>query len=90
MLSQPDRDTMTEKLNMPVEIKRSVRKENIQFLHAKTQFSEEFFQFIKKLTLASVSQHPQPNNNNRQVIFCIDTLNPLMNAPNILNRRPSY
>jgi len=67
VLSQPDRDTVTEKLNMPVEIKRSVRKENIQFLHAKTQFSEEFFQFIKKLTLASVSQHAQNNNNNRQV-----------------------
>lgn len=65
VLSQPGRDAPSEKLVMPASIERSVRRENIQFLHAKTQFSEEFFQFIRKLTLACVSQNQPANQLNK-------------------------
>ncbi|XP_066928951.1 ubiquitin carboxyl-terminal hydrolase 9X-like [Clytia hemisphaerica] len=63
VLAQPGRGALSEKLDMPAGIERSVRKENIQYLHAKTQFSEDFFQFIKKLTLASVTTPPQQQMN---------------------------
>ncbi|XP_049853945.1 probable ubiquitin carboxyl-terminal hydrolase FAF-X isoform X1 [Schistocerca gregaria] len=36
-------------LKMPPAIERSVRKQNIKFMHNRNQFSAEYFQFIRKL-----------------------------------------
>lgn len=59
ILTQTKRDSPTDKIYMPDGIKWSVQKENINFLHTRTQFSNEYFQFIRKLTLACVTQQPQ-------------------------------
>ncbi|XP_044752373.1 probable ubiquitin carboxyl-terminal hydrolase FAF-X [Coccinella septempunctata] len=37
------------RLKMPVAIENSIRKQNIKFLHHRSQFSVEYFQFIKKM-----------------------------------------
>lgn len=63
VLAQPDRASSANNLVMPVDIERSVRKENIQYMHVKTQFSEEYFQFMRKLTSASVVSPPQQQMN---------------------------
>ncbi|XP_067634379.1 probable ubiquitin carboxyl-terminal hydrolase FAF isoform X3 [Eurosta solidaginis] len=41
-------------LPMPKPIERSVRNQNIRFLHSKSIFSVEFFNFIKKLVSCSI------------------------------------
>ncbi|XP_053562456.1 probable ubiquitin carboxyl-terminal hydrolase FAF-X [Bombina bombina] len=44
--------TITSKphqIKMPSAIERSVRKQNVQFMHNRMQYSLEYFQFIKKL-----------------------------------------
>lgn len=51
---------------MPVAIENSIRKQNIKFLHHRSQFSIEYFNFIKKLTGCSQvntrhSQIPSPD-----------------------------
>ncbi|KAL8190418.1 UNVERIFIED_CONTAM: putative ubiquitin carboxyl-terminal hydrolase FAF-X, partial [Gekko kuhli] len=56
--------TMTTKphqIKMPSAIERSVRKQNVQFMHNRMQYSLEYFQFIKKLlTCNSVYLNPPP------------------------------
>ncbi|KAG9485628.1 hypothetical protein GDO78_008621 [Eleutherodactylus coqui] len=56
--------TITSKphqIKMPSAIERSVRKQNVQFMHNRMQFSLEYFQFIKKLlTCNSVYLNPPP------------------------------
>ncbi|KAM8976699.1 ubiquitin carboxyl-terminal hydrolase 9X isoform 1-T1 [Pelodytes ibericus] len=48
-------------IKMPSAIERSVRKQNVQFMHNRMQFSLEYFQFIKKLlTCNSVYLNPPP------------------------------
>ena len=42
-------------MSMPGVIERSVRRQNIQFMHNKTQFSVEYFQFIRKLVMSNVA-----------------------------------
>jgi ubiquitin carboxyl-terminal hydrolase 9/24 len=37
------------KPKMPKTIEKCVRKQNIMFMHEKTQFSAEYFQFMKRL-----------------------------------------
>lgn len=34
---------------MPIAIENSIRKQNIKFLHHRSQFSVEYFSFIRKL-----------------------------------------
>lgn len=41
-------------LPMPKPIEKSVRSQNIRFLHSRSLFSPEFFNFIKKLVNSSV------------------------------------
>ena len=53
-------------VHMPDGIRWSVQKENINFLHTRTQFSTEYFQFIRKLTLACVANTPQQQQNQQQ------------------------
>lgn len=43
------------KMSMPSVIEKSVRRQNIQFMHNKTQFSVEYFQFIRKLVMSNVA-----------------------------------
>uniref|UniRef100_A0A8B9RCX2 ubiquitinyl hydrolase 1 n=1 Tax=Astyanax mexicanus TaxID=7994 RepID=A0A8B9RCX2_ASTMX len=48
-------------LKMPTAIECSVRKQNVQFMHSRMQYSLEYFQFIKKLlTCNSVYLNPPP------------------------------
>lgn len=48
-------------IKMPSAIERSVRKQNVQFMHNRMQYSLEYFQFIKKLlTCNSVYLNPPP------------------------------
>ncbi|XP_063306188.1 probable ubiquitin carboxyl-terminal hydrolase FAF-X isoform X1 [Pelobates fuscus] len=52
-------------IKMPSAIERSVRKQNVQFMHNRMQFSLEYFQFIKKLlTCNSVYLNPPPGQDN--------------------------
>ncbi|KAL1497662.1 hypothetical protein ABEB36_008585 [Hypothenemus hampei] len=47
-------------LKMPVAIENSIRKQNIKFLHHRSQFTVEYFAFIRKLaTNCSPSNHRQ-------------------------------
>uniref|UniRef100_A0A6I8RWE9 ubiquitinyl hydrolase 1 n=1 Tax=Xenopus tropicalis TaxID=8364 RepID=A0A6I8RWE9_XENTR len=56
--------TITSKphqIKMPSAIERSVRKQNVQFMHNRMQYSLEYFQFIKKLlTCNSIYLNPPP------------------------------
>ncbi|KAK3543073.1 hypothetical protein QTP70_010537 [Hemibagrus guttatus] len=48
-------------VKMPPAIECSVRKQNVQFMHSRMQYSLEYFQFIKKLlTCNSVYLNPPP------------------------------
>uniref|UniRef100_A0A8C5P965 ubiquitinyl hydrolase 1 n=1 Tax=Leptobrachium leishanense TaxID=445787 RepID=A0A8C5P965_9ANUR len=52
-------------IKMPTAIERSVRKQNVQFMHNRMQFSLEYFQFVKKLlTCNSVYLNPPPGQDN--------------------------
>ncbi|CAG9840067.1 unnamed protein product [Diabrotica balteata] len=53
-------------LKMPVAIENSIRKQNIKFLHHRSQFSLEYFTFIRKLATSSAQgntrlSQPLPN-----------------------------
>lgn len=39
---------------MPISVQRSVRKQNIKFLHNRIHFSPEYFHFIKRLVQSNV------------------------------------
>lgn len=41
---------------MPLSVQRSVRKQNIKFLHNRILFSQECFSFIKRLVQSNVQQ----------------------------------
>ena len=38
---------------MPHAIERSVVRQNVKFMHSRSQFSPEYFQFLKKLIMAN-------------------------------------
>ncbi|KAF4080000.1 hypothetical protein AMELA_G00165480 [Ameiurus melas] len=51
----------THHLKMPSAIECGVRKQNVQFMHSRMQYSLEYFQFVKKLlTCNSVYLNPPP------------------------------
>ncbi|XP_010884632.2 probable ubiquitin carboxyl-terminal hydrolase FAF-X isoform X3 [Esox lucius] len=53
--------TMPRQVKMPSAIECSVRKQNVQFMHSRMQYSLEYFQFVKKLlTCNSVYLNPPP------------------------------
>ncbi|XP_024141700.1 ubiquitin specific peptidase 9 isoform X2 [Oryzias melastigma] len=53
--------TKPHQVKMPTVIECSVRKQNVQFMHNRMQYSLEYFQFIKKLlTCNSVYLNPPP------------------------------
>lgn len=45
---------------MPVSIENSIRKQNIKFLHHRSQFSIEYFSFVKKLATTCAQASPRP------------------------------
>eukprot|EP00795_Rhopilema_esculentum_P016175 gene16175-7538_t len=49
------------KMEMPGVIERSVRRQNILFMHNRTQFSAEYFQFIKKLVMSNTATFQSMN-----------------------------
>ncbi|XP_054272313.1 probable ubiquitin carboxyl-terminal hydrolase FAF-X isoform X2 [Macrosteles quadrilineatus] len=51
-------DTKLGVMKMPAAIERSVRRQNIKFMHNRNQFSVEYFQFIRKLASCNI---PPPN-----------------------------
>ncbi|XP_074025512.1 ubiquitin carboxyl-terminal hydrolase 9X isoform X2 [Leptinotarsa decemlineata] len=46
-------------LKMPVAIENSIRKQNIKFLHHRSQFSVEYFSFIRKLATSCTQSNPR-------------------------------
>ncbi|XP_045061562.1 probable ubiquitin carboxyl-terminal hydrolase FAF-X isoform X2 [Coregonus clupeaformis] len=53
--------TTPRQVTMPGAIECSVRKQNVQFMHSRMQYSLEYFQFVKKLlTCNSVYLNPPP------------------------------
>ncbi|XP_018561344.1 probable ubiquitin carboxyl-terminal hydrolase FAF-X isoform X3 [Anoplophora glabripennis] len=46
-------------LKMPVAIENSIRKQNIKFLHHRSQFSIEYFSFIRKLATSCAQGNPR-------------------------------
>ncbi|CAH1960059.1 unnamed protein product [Acanthoscelides obtectus] len=51
-------------LKMPVAIENSIRKQNIKFLHHRSQFSPEYFSFVRKLATSCAAQQQQQQQNN--------------------------
>lgn len=55
---------------MPLSVQRSVRKQNIKFLHNRIHFSPEYFHFMKRLVQSNVHvivtffQQPQGERSN--------------------------
>ncbi|XP_071440611.1 ubiquitin carboxyl-terminal hydrolase 9X isoform X2 [Hetaerina americana] len=45
-------------MKMPPAIERSVRKQNIKFMHNRNQFAAEYFQFIRKLASCNIPTIP--------------------------------
>ncbi|XP_046391897.1 probable ubiquitin carboxyl-terminal hydrolase FAF-X isoform X3 [Ischnura elegans] len=51
-------DTKLGLMKMPPAIERSVRKQNIKFMHNRNQFAAEYFQFIRKLASCNIPTIP--------------------------------
>lgn len=45
---------------MPIAIENSIRKQNIKFLHHRSQFSIEYFSFIRKLATSCAQPNQRP------------------------------
>ncbi|XP_062862625.1 probable ubiquitin carboxyl-terminal hydrolase FAF-X isoform X2 [Trichomycterus rosablanca] len=60
-ISELSLSSKPHQIKMPPAIECSVRKQNVQFMHSRMQYSLEYFQFIKKLlTCNSVYLTPPP------------------------------
>lgn len=46
-------------MKMPPAIERSVRKQNIKFMHNRNQFSPEYFHFVRKLVSSNIPSRQQ-------------------------------
>ncbi|CAH0386901.1 unnamed protein product [Bemisia tabaci] len=62
VLSNPSSSSLVpsapEPLKMPSAIEKSVRRQNVKFMHTRNQFSLEYFQFIRYLTSANTPSNP--------------------------------
>lgn len=52
-------DTKLSIMKMPPAIERSVRKQNIKFMHNRNQFSPEYFHFVRKLVSSNIPSRQQ-------------------------------
>lgn len=50
----------SSQIKMPSAIERCVRRQNIMFMHEKSQFCPEYFQFMKKLLMCNPVIHGTP------------------------------
>ncbi|XP_046668911.1 probable ubiquitin carboxyl-terminal hydrolase FAF-X isoform X3 [Homalodisca vitripennis] len=55
-------DTKLGVMKMPAAIERSVRRQNIKFMHNRNQFSVEYFQFIRKLASCNIPPTSRQHN----------------------------
>lgn len=56
---------------MPLCIKRSVQQQNIRFLHTRSQYTEEYFKFIRNIASINVpSMVISPNDLQQLQIVC--------------------
>lgn len=55
-------DTKLGVMKMPPAIERSVRRQNIKFMHNRNQFSCEYFQFIRKLASCNIPPPERQHN----------------------------
>ncbi|MCL4118408.1 UNVERIFIED_CONTAM: hypothetical protein GTU68_037864, partial [Idotea baltica] len=63
-------------IKMPTAIERSVVRQNVRFLHSRSQFSPEYFQFLKNLILANhnfVTNPPQDRVKESEEVAMIST-----------------
>lgn len=71
-ISSSSNNKPSHQVKMPNVIECSVRKQNVQFMHNRMQYSLEYFQFVKKLlTCNSVYLNPPPGTWNRHTGFNI-------------------
>jgi hypothetical protein len=71
-ISSSSNNKPSHQVKMPNVIECSVRKQNVQFMHNRMQYSLEYFQFVKKLlTCNSVYLNPPPGTWNRHTGFSI-------------------
>lgn len=47
-----------KRLKMPPAIERNVLKQNVEFMHVRSHFSPEYFQFVKRLVAANHNSMP--------------------------------
>lgn len=55
-------------LKMPLAIENSIRKQNIKFLHHRSQFTMEYFSFIKKLSTSCCQPNPRHSQQQQQLM----------------------
>lgn len=59
---------------MPVCIKRSVQQQNIRFLHTRSQYTEEYFKFIRNIASINVPTVVSSNDLQQIQIVCIEKM----------------
>lgn len=52
---------------MPSCIKRSVQQQNIRFLHTRSQYTEEYFKFIRNIATINIPNSVSSINDVRQI-----------------------
>ncbi|KAB7498699.1 putative ubiquitin carboxyl-terminal hydrolase FAF-X, partial [Armadillidium nasatum] len=79
LLSSMNDLTLTDRpglIKMPTAIERSVVRQNVRFLHSRSQFSPEYFQFLKNLIVTNhnfVSSPPQDRVSESEEVAMIST-----------------
>ncbi|KAL1140578.1 hypothetical protein AAG570_000508 [Ranatra chinensis] len=59
-------DSKLGMMKMPVAIERSVRRQNISFMHTRNQFSAEYFNFIRRLATCNIPPPSRQHNADKQ------------------------
>lgn len=54
-------------IKMPPYIKRSVQQQNIRFLHTRSQYTEEYFKFIRNIATINAPNMFPPINDLQQI-----------------------
>ncbi|VVC40180.1 Hypothetical protein CINCED_3A020619 [Cinara cedri] len=72
-LSISDRRASNSCIKMPLCIKRSVQQQNIRFLHTRSQYTEEYFKFIRNIaTINAPNMVPPPTDDSQQLQILAD------------------
>jgi len=62
-----DRRSSNSCIKMPSCIKRSVQQQNIRFLHTRSQYTEEYFKFIRNIATINAPNVVASSNDLQQV-----------------------